>query len=271
MAHDRRVDDEPWAWLAAVTGDELDRDWERVRARMTVSFAHQGTDASQRRGDLVFYCGADSGALAGVAEIAETSESSRQTVLPQLVLDRSQAPSIADAGVERPERHTRLDRDAYSRLRAAVLSAAVPLSDTFGETGATASASMATDAGTAAWLAAVPDDDLDRDWQRVMERVAVTLDASTVPTLQRVGDLVVYCAAQTGALAGVGQVVGEPLATDGDATRRRLKILPRLLLDRDRAPSVSEAGMSPRRLQTRLDPEPYGRLRELVISAALPL
>jgi hypothetical protein len=268
MAHDRRVDDEPWAWLAAVRSDELDRDWERVRESMAVSFAHEGGDAAQRRGDLVFYCGADSGALAGVAEIADASEPSRMTVIPQLVLDRSRAPSLAGAGVERSERHTRLDSDAYARLRAAVLSAAVPLSDALGRSAATAPAPTGSE--PAAWVAAVPDADLDRDWQRVMERVAITLDAATVPTLQRVGDLVVYCAAETGVLVGVGEVVGEPLAAEGEATRRRLKILPRLLLDRNRAPSVSEAGMSPRRLQTRLEPEPYRRLRELVISAALP-
>jgi hypothetical protein len=134
-----------------------------------------------------------------------------------------------------------------------------------------AAASMPLDADPpAAWVAAVPDADLDRDWQRVMERVAISLDAASVPTLQRVGDLVVYCAVETGVLVGVGEVVGEPMPASGDATRRRLRILPRLLLDRSRAPAVSEAGMSPRRLQTRLEPEPYRRLRDLVTSAALP-
>ena len=102
-----------------------------------------------------------------------------------------------------------------------------------------------------------------------MERVAITLEGSSLPSLQRVGDLVVYCAADSGVLAGVGEIVGEPQVADGDTTRWRLKILPRLLLDRARAPSVTEAGMSPRRTQTRLEPEPYRRLRELVISAAL--
>ncbi len=267
MAHDRRVDDEPWAWLAAVRSEELDRDWQRVRASMAVTFAHEGADPSQRAGDLVFYCGADSGLLAGVAEIVDTSEHSRLTVIPELVLDRSRAPSIADSGLQRPERHTRLDRDAYVRLRELVLAAAVPLEGAAGSAAATAPTPTETE--LVAWLAAVPDLDLERDWQRVMERVAITLEGSSVPSLQRVGDLVVYCAADSGVLAGVGEIVGEPQVADGDTTRWRLKILPRLLLDRARAPSVAEAGMSPRRTQTRLEPEPYRRLRELVISAAL--
>jgi hypothetical protein len=267
VAHDRRADDEPWAWLAAVGSEELDRDWQRVRESMAITFAHDSGQPSQSAGDLVFYCGAQTGVLAGVAEIAGTPEPSRLKVIPQLVLDRTRAPSVAEAGLQPPAEHTRLDGDQYARLRALALSAAVPLADASGGVGATAPTRR--EAQPTAWLAAVPEEDLDRDWERVMERVAVTLDASSVPTLQRVGDLVVYCAADTGVLAGVGEVVGEPQRAEGEATRRRLKILPRLLLDRTRAPSVSEAGMSPRRLQTHLEPEPYRRLRELIISAAL--
>ena len=266
MAHDRRVDNERWAWLAAVRSEELDRDWQRVRSSMAVTLAHEGADDSQRPGDLVFYCGADSGALAGVAEIVGT-ETSRSTVIPQLVLDRSVAPSIADALLHRPDRDIRLDWGAFVRLRDLALSAAVPLEAAEGTT--TTTTSTPSQSQPTAWLAALPDADLERDWQRVMDRVAITLEASSVPTLQRVGDLVVYCAADSGVLAGVGEVVGEPRVAGAGPTQWRLRILPRLVLDRARSPSVTEAGLSPRRLQTRLEPEAYQRLRELIISVAL--
>jgi hypothetical protein len=262
------VDIEPRAWLAAIPSDELDRDWQRVRSSMAVTFVHEGADPSQRAGDLVFYCGADSGVLAGVVEITGTSESSRLTVIPELVLDRARAPSIADSGLDRPGRHTRLDRDAYVRLRELVLSAAVPLDAAEGAS-ATSEAAAPSKSAPTAWLAPVPDSDLDSGWPRMMERVAITLDASSVPTLQQVGDLVVYCVADTGVLAGVGEVVGEPRVAGAGPTQWRLKILPRLLLDRARSPSVREAGMSPRRLQTHLEPGPYQRLRELIVSVAL--
>jgi hypothetical protein len=258
---------------------------------MAVTLGPGSAHASQRVGDLVVYCGVATGVLAGVAEIAGTSEAvegssgqSRLTVIPRVVLDRTRAPSISDAGMRAPEPQMRLGADGYRRLRELVLSAAVPLVDSRGALVAPAPTALDDHADSAApegeartgdepwaWLGAVGDDDLDRDWQRVMDRMAVTLEASSVPTLQNVGDLVVYCAAGTGLVAGVGEVVGEPRVVEGGQDRRRLRILPRLVLDPTHAPSVTQAGISPRRLQMRLETEPYRRLRELIVSAALPL
>lgn len=294
MAHDQRIGDEAWAWLSAVPDEALDRDWQRVTESMAVTLDVTGSPASQRIGDLVVYCGAGTGVLAGVGEIVGRRQAAedapgrwRLRVLPRVVLDRTRAPSIAEVGIRPQSLHMGLDSDPYLRLRELVLSAAVPL---VGESSARAASVSPTSAGEEqgngkgpddddrtgdepwAWLAAVHEDDLDRDWSRVMERIAVTLDASSLPALQRVGDLVVYCGSGTGVVVGVGEVVGEPqVAEGGGPTQRRLRVLPRLLLDRTRAPSIADLGMRPRSLQLRLDPDPYERLRQLVLSAALPL
>jgi hypothetical protein len=122
-----------------------------------------------------------------------------------------------------------------------------------------------------AWLSAVPDEDLDRDWQRVTESMAVTLDAAGWPASQRIGDLVVYCGAGTGVLAGVGEIVGRRQAAEDAPGRWRMSVLPRVVLDRTRAPSIAEVGMRPQNLHMGLDSDPYLRLRELVLSAAVPL
>jgi hypothetical protein len=122
-----------------------------------------------------------------------------------------------------------------------------------------------------AWLAAVPDDDLDRDLDRVRSSLVISLVASSLPSLQRVGDLVVYCRASTGVITGVGEVVGEPHRKEDDPATWRIRVRPHLLLDRGPAPSIAEAGMRPSRLQTRLEPAQYLRLRELALSAAVPL
>src|SRR3954447_24512477 len=94
VAHDRRTGGEPWAWLAAIPTETLDRDWHRVRERIAVTLQHQSTQPSQRVGDLVVYCGASTGVLAGVTEIVDAPRGARLRVIPRLVLDRTRAPSI---------------------------------------------------------------------------------------------------------------------------------------------------------------------------------
>jgi hypothetical protein len=122
-----------------------------------------------------------------------------------------------------------------------------------------------------AWLAAVPDEDLDRDLDRVRSSLVITLVASSLPSLQRAGDLVVYCRTSTGAITGIGEVAGAPHRKDDDPANWRIRVRPHLLLDRGPAPLIAEAGMRASRLQTQLEPDQYLRLRELALSAAVPL
>jgi hypothetical protein len=297
LAHDRRTGNEQWAWLAAVPDDELDRDWQRVTSSMAISLQAVTPPTAQRVGDLVVYCGARTGVLSGVGEVVgEPRQQSdeptqwRLRILVHLLLDRGRAPSIAQAGMRPPHFHTRLDSAEYLRLRELMLSAAVSLGIADAPTPVQPPlATLASDAespggpanGSAgdqrtgdepwAWLAAVPEEALDRDWERVTSSMTVSLQAASLPTMQRLGDLVVYCGAGTGVLTGVGEVVGEPLHTPDAPTHWRLRVLPQLLLDRRLAPSIAQAGMQPPRLPTRLDSEPYSRVRELMLSAAVPL
>ena len=297
MAHDRRTGTEPWAWLAAVPEGELDRDWQRVASSMAVSVQTASPPTAQRIGDLVIYCGATTGILAGVTEVVGEAQQDpdeptrwRLRILPHLLLDRSHAPSIAHAGIEPPRTATRLHTDECLRLRELMLSAAVPLGvDTRSRSAEPTRSRAERDPGSPtadengwghdrrtgdepwAWLVAVSDEELDRDWHRVTSSIAVTLRAATLPATQRVGDLVVYHGASTGVIAGVGEVVGEPHQQRDAPAQWRLRVLPRLLLDRSHAPSIVEAGMQPRRLPVRLDTDPYARLRELMLSAAVPL
>lgn len=99
----------------------------------------------------------------------------------------------------------------------------------------------------------------------------MSLAAATLPALQRVGDLVVYCGATTGILVGVGEIVGEPHRKRDEPGSWRVRVTPRLLLDRDRAPSLAQTGIQPPRLPRRLEPKDYEELRALMSPAAVPL
>jgi hypothetical protein len=294
LAYDRRIGQEPWAWLAPIPDEELERDWARVTSRMTLSVEATASADKQRVGDLVVYCGGGSGTIVGVGEVVDEPREIpdrpaqwRVRVLPHLILDRSRAPSVALAGMQPPRPHRRLESDEYLRLRGMILSAAVVLEVEPASTSVQPPMQAAgTDPGSpagmetqseamgsepSAWLAAIPDEQLDRDLERVMSRVVLSLPAALLPSLQRVGDLVVYCGARTGTLAGVGEVVAEPQDTPDGPAQWRLRVLPRLLLDRARAPSLGQAELEPPRLPRHLDVGPYARLRELMLSAAVAL
>lgn len=290
MAHDRRIGHEPWVWLAPIPDEELERDWPRVTSHMTLSAGPAASAGNERVGDLVVYCGG-SGTIMGVGEVVEESHERadrpgewRIGVLPHLILDRRRAPSVALAGMEAPRPHRRLHRDEYVRLRGLILSAAVALEAESGpasahppvgapgtDPGGRAETETRSGSESSAWLAAIPDDVLDRDLEQITSRVALSLQAASLPSLQRVGDLVVYCGARTGTLVGVGEVVGEPRHTPEGPAQWRLRVLPRLLLDHARAPSMGQAGLEPPRLPRQLDASPYARLRELMLSAAVAL
>jgi hypothetical protein len=126
------------------------------------------------------------------------------------------------------------------------------------------------------WLVGISDEELDREWQRVASHTAVSVHALSVPALQRVGDLVIYCGATSGALTGIGEIVGEPQRRSDDDRTWRLRVLPRLLLDRDRGPSMADAGLAGLQAPTagrqrQLEREQYLRLRELMLAVAVPL
>jgi hypothetical protein len=127
-----------------------------------------------------------------------------------------------------------------------------------------------------AWLVGISDEDLDREWHRVASHTAVSVHALRVPALQRVGDLVVYCGSTSGALTGIGEIVGEPHRKSDDDPMWRLRVLPRLLLDRDRGPSMDDAGLAGLQAlsagrQRQLEREQYLRLRELMLAVAVRL
>jgi hypothetical protein len=71
-AHDQRIGQEPWAWLAPISDEELSRDWARVTAHMTLSLEADLSADRHRGGDLVVYCGGD-GEESGVNEGRETT------------------------------------------------------------------------------------------------------------------------------------------------------------------------------------------------------
>jgi hypothetical protein len=126
------------------------------------------------------------------------------------------------------------------------------------------------------WLVGISDEELDREWQRVASHTAVSVHAITLPALQRVGDLVVYCGATSGALTGIGEIVGEPQRKSDDDRMWRLRVLPRVLLDRDRGPSMDDAGVPGLQApsagrQRQLEREQYLRLREVMLAVAVPL
>lgn len=117
----------------------------------------------------------------------------------------------------------------------------------------------------------MPDEAVERDVHRAQTTKAMSLAAAMLPALQRIGDLVVYCGATTGILVGVGEIVGEPHRKPDEPGSWRVRVTPRLILDRDRAPSLAQAGVQPPRLPRRLEPEEYEHLHELMLPAALAL
>jgi hypothetical protein len=99
----------------------------------------------------------------------------------------------------------------------------------------------------------------------------MSLRKESVPALMRVGDLVVYFTREDGTLVGVGQVVGEPHRKTEEPGSFRVRVLPQLILDRESAPSLADAAVEAPRLSRHLEPKTYHALRELMLSAAVPL
>jgi len=302
VAHDRRIGRERRAWLTTVPEEDVERDWDRVASAMAVSVQMTDLSSEQRVGDLVVYCGLSTGVMTGVAQVVgEPHQRShdppgwRIRMLTLLLLDRHIAPSIAAAGSEPPRSPTHLDPSRYRRVRELLLSAAVPLDREAASTGVDSASggsrgprTTAADAdisatradGSAedkriddeqwAWLTPFSEEQLDRDWDRVQSAMAISLDAAVLPTLLRVGDLVVYCRSATGFIAGIGTVVREP-RPGAHAAGWRLRVVPQLVLSRGTEPSIEEAGIRPPRLPLHLESDTYDRVREVILSAAVSL
>jgi hypothetical protein len=283
-----------------IPDEEMIREWDRVRSAMRVSL-QTDLPSDQRVGDLVVYCGSVTGVIVGVGQVAgeprqrEADTSGwRIRILPILVMDRHIAPSILAAGSDPPQTPARLDPGRYRRVRDLILSAAVPLDpeaapsgarsgaggpdaapDVIGEgdipaTGAEGGAQdRRIDDEPWAWLTSVSEEQLERDWDRVRAAMAISVDAAILPTMLDVGDLVVYCGSDTGIIAGIGELIQGP--REAGAADWRMPVAPRLLLDRVTAPSIDEAGVRPPRLPMRLESEPYSRVRDLILAAAVPL
>lgn len=133
VAHDRRVGEERWSWLAPIPDEAVARGIDRARTSEVMSVAATALPAVQRPGDLVVYCGATTGILVGVGEIVgepdrEPDEPGRWRVpvTPRLLLDQDRAPSLADAGVPPPRLPRRLEPGDYKGLRDLMLPASMP-------------------------------------------------------------------------------------------------------------------------------------------------
>ena len=69
------------------------------------------------------------------------------------------------------------------------------------------------------WLAKVPDEAVDQVADLAETGKAMSLAAALLPSLQRVGDAVVYCGESNGILVGIGEVAGDPHRKPSEARR----------------------------------------------------
>ena len=121
------------------------------------------------------------------------------------------------------------------------------------------------------WLAKVPDEAVDQVADLAETGKAMSLAAALLPSLQRVGDAVVYCGESNGILVGIGEVAGDPHRKPSEPGAWRIRVIPRLIVDRTRAPSITETGMQPPRLPRRLEPHEFEQLQALMTPAAASL
>src|SRR5437660_1518619 len=81
------------------------------------------------------------------------------------------------------------------------------------------------------WIAPVSDEAVPRTLQVAKEGEPLSAGATSLPAMQRPGDLIVYCGARTGVIFGVAEVAGEPIRKEDEHGTWRVRVTPRLILD----------------------------------------
>jgi hypothetical protein len=118
------------------------------------------------------------------------------------------------------------------------------------------------------WIAPVSDEAVPRTLQVAKEGEPLSAGATSLPAMQRPGDLIVYCGARTGVIFGVAEVAGEPIRKEDEHGTWRVRVTPRLILDREHAPSLGPLGIDPPRRPLQLEPEEYKRIYEQMAASA---
>ncbi len=117
------------------------------------------------------------------------------------------------------------------------------------------------------WLANLPEEALDWDLELQKEGTGVSLEARSLPALQRVGDLVVYVSASSGTLLGIGEIMERPYWRSDGSGSWRVRTKPRFVAEIDRAPTLDDVGMEIPRLTRQIEKSQYERLERLIASA----
>lgn len=116
------------------------------------------------------------------------------------------------------------------------------------------------------WLVPVSDEAFARDRSLVEQGKRFSLGVTSLPALQRPGDLVVYYGSDSGMLVGVGEVADEPRRQQDEHGLWRVRVTPHVILENDRAPSLASTGIRASGRPRSLEPAEYERIRELMAS-----